>query len=273
MSEIYVLIYLCLSILIYYLISYYYINKRKQKIISSNKLYNSNKKTNYLSSYINNIESKLFNMGYPYKLNAKKYLFLKYVLSFILTVISFVNYKSLKNSIIYCLVSFFTPNYLINRFKKKEDSMFIEEVRCLTNSIILTLSAYGTLEQALTIAKVSLKNTRFIDEYDKFIYEYKMTGFNLKEASKNLTKRFSSYELSLFVSTLIQGDIEGNLLENMKKFSETLELNYFKYLKKKSQERLIYVTLGTVISLLNIVMIVMYPMLTQILNNLQIIFS
>ena len=208
-----------------------------------------------------------------YVLNAKKYLFLKYVLSFILTVISFVNYKSLKNSIIYCLVSFFTPNYLINRFKKKEDSMFIEEVRCLTNSIILTLSAYGTLEQALTIAKVSLKNTRFIDEYDKFIYEYKMTGFNLKEASKNLTKRFSSYELSLFVSTLIQGDIEGNLLENMKKFSETLELNYFKYLKKKSQERLIYVTLGTVISLLNIVMIVMYPMLTQILNNLQIIFS
>ena len=100
-----------------------------------------------------------------------------------------------------------------------------------------------------------------------------MNGYNLKKCSKNLESKFYSYEMSLFLSTIIQGDIEGNLLENLKRFMDTLELNYFKYLKKKSQERLMYVTLGTVISLLNIVLIVMYPMFKQVIDNLNIIFS
>lgn len=100
-----------------------------------------------------------------------------------------------------------------------------------------------------------------------------MSGYNLKDASLRFEKQFLSYELSLFLSTLVQGSIEGNLLENMEKLSETLELNYFKYLKKKSQERLLYVTLGTVISLVNIILIVMYPIFKQVVDNLQIIFS
>jgi len=73
--------------------------------------------------------------------------------------------------------------------------------------------------------------------------------------------------------SLIQGDAEGNLLENLEKFAETLELNYFKYLKKKSAERLMYVTLGTVISLVDIVLVVMYPIFKQVIDNLQVIFS
>ena len=95
----------------------------------------------------------------------------------------------------------------------------------------------------------------------------------LKQAAINLEKKFDSYELSLFLSTLIQGDAEGNLLENLKKFSDTLELNYFKYLKKKSAERLMYVTIGTVLSLVNIILVVMYPIFKQVVDNLQVIFS
>lgn len=272
-TYIYVVIYVALSILIYNLITYLSVLKKQKRIILSNKIYLSNKKTIFLNRYINNIESKLFNLGRPYKLNTKKYIIIKYVFSLIVFVIAVINYKDVKISLILYLISFFTPNYLIYSFRKNERNILINEIKNLNNSIILSLSAYGTLEHALVQAKKVLTYNRFIDEYDKFIYEYKMNGYNLRQAANNLESKFNSYELSLLLSTLIQGDIEGNLLEDLIKFSETLELNYFKYLKKKSTQRLLYVTIGTVLSLVNIILIVMYPIFKQVLDNLQIIFS
>ena len=233
----------------------------------------SNNKKNFLNKYLNNIESKLFNLGFPYKLSTKKYIVFKYILPIIIFILAILNYRSLKIPIILFLISFFTPNYLLYSYTKNEKNILINEIKNLTNSIVLSLSAYGTLEYALNIAKSTLTYPRFILEFDKFIYEYKMHGYNIKQAAINLEKKFTSYELTLFLSALIQGDSEGNLLEDLEKFSETLELNYFKYLKKKSAERLMYVTLGTVLSLLNIVLVVMYPLFKQVIDNLQIIFS
>ena len=272
-AYIYVIIFIALSLLIYNLISYSQVKKKQKAILQSNNIYLSKHKKNFVSSYINRIESKLFNLGYPYKLNTKKYIVFKYVLPIVIFIIGILNYKSIKISLILFLISFFTPNYLIYSYTKDEKNILINEIKNLTNSIVLSLSAYGTLEYALNIAKNTLTHPRFILEFEKFIYEYKMYGYNIKQAAINLEKKFDSYELSLFLSTLIQGDAEGNLLENLEKFSETLELNYFKYLKKKSAERLMYVTLGTVLSLVNIVLVVMYPIFKQVIDNLQVIFS
>ena len=272
-AYIYVIIFIALSLLIYNLISYSQVKKKQKAILQSNNIYLSKNKKNFVSLYINKIESKLFNLGYPYKLNTKKYIVFKYVLPIVIFIIGILNYKSIKISLILFLISFFTPNYLIYSYTKDEKNILINEIKNLTNSIVLSLSAYGTLEYALNIAKNTLTHPRFILEFEKFIYEYKMYGYNIKQAAINLEKKFDSYELSLFLSTLIQGDAEGNLLENLEKFSETLELNYFKYLKKKSAERLMYVTLGTVLSLVNIVLVVMYPIFKQVIDNLQVIFS
>ena len=272
-AYIYVIIFIALSILIYNLISYYKIKQKQKAILKSNNIYLSKHKKNFVSSYINKIESKLFNLGYPYKLSTKKYIVFKYVLPIVIFIIGVLNYKSIKISLILFLIFFFTPNYLLYSYTKDENNILINEIKNITNSIVLSLSAYGTLEYALNIAKGTLTHPRFILAWDKFIYEYKMYGYNIKQASINLEKKFKSYELSLFLSTLIQGDAEGNLLENLEKFADTLELNYFKYLKKKSAERLMYVTLGTVISLVDIVLVVMYPIFKQVIDNLQVIFS
>ena len=262
-----------MCLLIYNLISYLQILKKQKRILKSNNIYLSKSKKNFVSSYINRIESKLFNLGYPYKLNTKKYIVFKYFLPIIFFIIGILNYVSIKIPLIIFLIFFFTPNYILYSYTKNERNILINEIKNLTNSIVLSLSAYGTLEYALNIAKNSLTYPRLIREFNKFIYEYKMNGYNIKKAALNLENKFNSYELSLLLSTLIRGDVEGNLLENLEKFVDTLELNYFKYLKKKSTERLMYVTLGTVISLINIILVVMYPIFKQVLDNLQVIFS
>lgn len=273
MTHIYVIIYIVLALLLYYLISYYQILKKQKNILKSNNIYLSKSKKNFVNRYINKIESKLFNLGFPYKLTTKKYILVKCFLPIIIFIIAVLNYNSIKIPLILFLISFFTPDYLLYNYTKNEKNILINEVKILVNSIVLSLSAYGTLEYALSTAKNNLTYQRFIKEFEKFIYEYKMNGYNLKSACVNLERKFKSYELSLFLSTLLQGDSDGNLLENLEKFTDTLELNYFKYLKKKSAERLLYVTFGTVLSLLNIVLVVMYPMFKQVVDNLQVIFS
>ena len=272
MADIYVLIYITLAVLIFNIISLYVVFRKQKHIISNYNKYISHKK-HYASKYINKIESKLFNLGFPYKLNTKRYLFTKYILSILLFIIAYLNYNNLKIPCILAVTIFFTPNYLIRNYIKKEKNILINELKNITNSLILCLSSHTTLETALTQAMSVIKYDRLRVSFIAFVKEYKMNGYKLKAPAQTLENKFSTYELTLFLGTLIQGEREGNLLESLEKYRDTLELNYFKYLKRRTAQSLLYVTLGTVLSLVNIVAIVMYPILVQVLNNLQLIFA
>lgn len=273
MAVINVLIFVTLYILVFNLIRFIKILKKQNQIVNSNSKYLSFSKRKYINCYLNKIYNKLFNLGFPYKLNLKKYLIIKYGLSVIVFLIALFNYKSLKVPFLLYFVIFFTPNYLIYSYKNKEKCLLINELKNITNNLILYLSSYTSLKDSLNKIQSTIKNKRLYVAYEIFLKEYNMNGYKLNSPAKKLEAKFESYELSLFLGTLIQGDREGNVLEAILKYKETLELNYFKYLKKKTATRLMYVTLGTILSLINIILIVMYPILMQVMNSLQIIFS
>ena len=192
MTTIYVLIFFVLSFFIYNLISYLNVLNKRKSFITSYDIYNSASKINFFNSYINGIESKLFNLGFPYKLSTKKYLIIKYVLSLIIGIIAIINYKSIKALIIFYLVTFFTPDYLIYNYKNKEKYILINEIKNLTQNIILNLSAYSTLEQALVNSKGVIEYKRFKNAYEQFIYEYKTSGYNLKASAFKFESKFLS---------------------------------------------------------------------------------
>ena len=77
----------------------------------------------------------------------------------------------------------------------------------------------------------------------------------------------------MFLQILIQSENEGCIIENLKRFSETLELSYSKYLRSVANKRLGLVVSGTVLMLINIILVSMYPIVIQVINNLQTIFS
>lgn len=272
MTDIYVLIYIVLAVLIFNLISWYIILKKQKYILSKQRKYILHKKY-YLSKYVNKIESKLFNLGYPYKLTTKRYLIIKYLLSIVVFLLAYLNYYSLKIPCILSVIIYLIPDFLVLSYIKKEKYVLINEIRKIVNSLILCLSSYATLKDSLKLSCNNINYKRLKNEYEFFVREYEMNGYKLKPPSKRLENKFSSYELAMFLSTLIQGEKEGSLLEGLEKYRETLELNYFKYLKRKTAKNLLYVTFGTIISLINIVAIVMYPILVQVLNNLQLIFA
>ena len=261
-----------LLIIIFNLITILTVHIRGKQILS-NKKRNIYRTTNCIKEYFVKIESKLSNLNYPYKLTKKKYLIIKYLCSTIIFLISFINYKTLKVPLILFIVVFLIPDYLIYSFVRKEKQILIGELNGIVSSLILSLSAFSPLSNSLEIAGKSIKYKRLKDAYVAFTKIYVMNGYNLKDASRILKQKFNSYELTLFLTTLIQSENEGEIIESLERYKEVLEINYFKYLKRKGAIKVLYVTLGTVVALINLVLVVMYPIIMQVFNNLQLIFD
>ena len=226
-----------------------------------------------ISEYLNKVESKLSNLNYPYKLNKKRYLIIKYVSSILIFIISFLNYKSIGVPVVLLLIMFFVPDYLIYLYIKKEKYILIGELNGIVSSLILSLSSFSSLSNSLELAGKNIKYKRLKEEYNKFVKIYVMNAYDLKKASRYMLGKFNNYELTLFLTTLLQGENEGELVQSLDRYREVLEIHYFKYLKRKAVTKVLYVTLGTILSLLNLVLIVMYPIIMQVINNLQVIFA
>ncbi|MBR6688646.1 MAG: hypothetical protein IKL68_01355 [Clostridia bacterium] len=259
-----------LFVIIFNLISLITVLIRTRQILSNKK--RNHKAPQCIREYFCKLESKLSNLNYPYKLNKKRYLIIKYLCSTVIFLISFANYKSIKVPLILLVSVFFIPDYLIYSFTRKEKYILIGELNSIVSSLILSLTSFSSLNKSLEIAGKKIKYRRFKDAYDTFVKTYIMNGYDIKMAAKSLMNKFNSYELSLFLTTLIQGANEGELIESLERYKEILGTNYFKYLKRKAETKVLCVTLGSILSLVNLVLIVMYPIIMQVIKNLQLIF-
>lgn len=271
MNKIYVIIFIFSNLIIYNLINLYLCNKNATKITDNNK---SKISSNiHINSYKKKIEQSLLKLGNPYKLNLKKYLIIKYVISPIVFLIAYLNYNNIIISLLLFLIVFYSINFLIYMFRKEENIKIINEIKNLNLNLILYLSCYTPLKEAIMKAINSLTYPRIIGCLKRFVYIYELNGYNLTSALRVIEEKFSSYELNMFLSLLKQGEKEGKLVENLERFDETLELSYFKYLKRQSEKQLVYILLGIMASLGSMSLTVIYPMVIDIMNNLQQIFS
>ncbi|MEG0872748.1 MAG: hypothetical protein RSD14_01295 [Clostridia bacterium] len=131
------------------------------------------------------------------------------------------------------------------------------------------MSVYESLKLSVT----PISHKRFKIEFEKFVNNYMMYNFNILKAVEEFETKFNSYEFNMFLSILIQGEKEGNMLEGLETFNDSLDLMYFKYLKLKASKRLLFVSFATIISLINSFVIVMYPIAVQVSSNLTDIFK
>ena len=161
---------------------------------------------------------------------------------------------------------------MIYSFKKSEKVIIINELKSLVNNMIICLSAFSSLKEALDVSSKAVEYKRLRVEMEKFSSSYELYGYDIGKASIVLEEKFDSYELDMFIGILKQSEKEGNVLENLEKFNTVLDLSYFKYSKRQAAKRLLNVTLGTVLLLVDIALIVMYPIFVQVMQNLQTIF-
>ena len=269
-ERIYAIIFIFLIIIIYNLINLNLYNKSIRKnLINKTSIFSQN---TYVNSYKEKIQQRLSNLGNPYNINFTKYIVIKFIISPLFFIIAYLNYQNVLVATLLFLSTFYSLNFLIFIFQKEENIKIINEIKNLNLNLILYLSCYAPLKTALKESIKSLSYSRIVDAFNRFAFVYEANGYNLSKASQQIEEKFNSYELRMFINLLKQGEKEGKLIENLERFDETLELSYFKYLKRQGDKQLLYVIMGCMISLGSMSIVVIYPMIIDIINNLQKIF-
>lgn len=227
----------------------------------------------FLRNYLFRVKNILFKLDYPYKLTFRNYLIIKYILSIVCLSISIINKNNIFISIVISGLVFCIPNLLISMFRKNEKILIVKELRNITNAINISLSASLTLEDAIKSSVNVIINKRLKKAYEEFIINYRISSYNIKKSINILKEKFNYYEMELFASTLINSERDGNIIQSLEKYDLILDISYSKYLAKENSKRMLYLTFGTIMSLVNIIIIVMYPLFIEMTSNLQMIFS
>lgn len=259
--------YVLVCFIIYFAICYLKVFRKKSNIIlkKDSKIYSSN--------FFQRLDLKLKNLDYPYKLNTHKYILLKSILPTILSVVTYFNYKQISITILIFSITFLIPDILIRLFIQKENNKLIYETKNVNSNLILCLHATIPLKDALKYVCNYIQYKRFKIYFQIFSENYEKYKFNIKKASINLISKFNSVELREFIDVIVQNENNGNLAEALEQYNDMLDITYNKYIKSQSDKRLIYVVMGTILMLFNIIAIILYPIAIQVLDSLQIIFS
>lgn len=264
----------------YNFVSYYYVLKKSKCILDldnkvSNFFYYILLKIKFkrLKTYFISKEKNLQDIGNPYGIDIVKYLFIKYILSFILFFILLYNSKSILYSIILFLIIYFFPDILVSLFKINESSKLINEISNIVQNIILSLSANMSLYNSLFSSINLIKYNRFKIEFGNFINRYKMYNYNILKAVNNFENKFSSYEFKMFLSILVECEKEGNYIELLENFNESLEIRYIKSVNFQYIKNLSLTMFSIIVSLLNSLFIVGYPIIYEITSNMYKMFK
>lgn len=241
-------------------------------IISNTSVNDKNSKS-VIHSHFRKVKEDLANFGNPYGLNLKNYIIIKYLFSIAFFIIMYINSKNLIISIILFLFIYFLPNILIFTYLKNESIVINNEISNIVQNIILSLSAKMTLYDSLKSSINSIYYDRFKIEYSKFIENYAMYNFNISKSISIFIKKFNSYEFYMFLSLLAQGEKEGNMVEILENFYDSLQLSYLKNLKYKSSVRSITIIISTIVLLINSFVIVLYPILVEVSSSFTQIFK
>ena len=268
---IYAVIFIIISIFISYNLYLYY-SISKKSLLVNNKVIKINSDS-IIFKYFENINSYLENLGRPYGLTLNKYIVIKYFLSIALSVIMYFNSKNLFMSLILLILIFILPNILVNIYKKSESNIIVEEISNIVQNLILALVTDMNLYNSLKSCVGVINYTRLKDEYEKFVENYMLYNFNLSKAVNIISNKFYSFEFGMFLSILSQGEKEGKIVDLLEVFLDSIELMYFKTLKQKTVRRTMYIVLITVVILVNSLVIVLFPIMSEVSTSFTNLFK
>lgn len=167
---------------------------------------------------------------------------------------------------------FFLIDIILYIYSKNENTIIIKEVYAISQHLMLAISGNVPFNIAIKSASNNIEYTRLKDEFDRFIIDYELYNFDIVKASNKLSQKFNSYELQSFLELIEQSEKEGNLIQNLNGFIDSLELTKMKYQKIRSTKKFLYVTLGSVLVLANIILVIAYPLIIELTSNLNKLF-
>lgn len=246
--------------------------KKRSSILATTKE-NSFEKILTKINFIKTKEKFLLSQGYPLNLNGISYYIIKTLLTLILAIAGLVNYESYLAMIVLGVIGYTFLDIYIYVHKKTRDSEICVDLLAITDSLTISLASYVPLEEALKNQYENCKNKDFKKAIMMFSTNFKLSELNVNKALDELRSKFDILEVDMFCNTIEQYNKLGNIDELLENMSSVLKLKYIDKLKENTRTKVIYITMGVIIALANIIMITFYPLFVSVGNNFNQIFK
>lgn len=275
---VYCLLLFFIFVSVYLLVSRLTILKESERFKKKGNFYFQTKEScfyNFISK-INFIKTKdvfLSKQGYPLGLSVFKYFVLKVVLTFLFSVAALFNYRSIFISIVFGVVGYFLIDLYILINKKNRNTEICNDLYNVVNSICLQLSSNVLLKDALKRQYENCKNSDFKKAMVTFATRYELSELNIDDAIKSLNDSFDILELSLFCNALSEYNKTDNIIEILENLVVSLKSKQLDRIKASTRTKVLYITLGVIIALVNIILLIFYPLFISIGEGFNSIFS
>ena len=245
--------------------------KKNIKIVSTKDYFFNNffQKINFLNSK----DAFLSKQGYPLNLNVYSYYLLKICLSVVLFAAGSTNYKSVLLGAALGVFGYYFIDIYILINKKTRDGEICVDLMNVVNSVSLELSADVTLKESLRRQFENCKNKDFRRAMLEFSTQYELSELNIEASLKSLESKFDLLEINMFCNALREYTSVTNIIEILENLASILKVKYLEKIKEGTRSKVIYITIGVIIALGNIIALTFYPILISIGQGFNNIFS
>ena len=269
---------LLLFVISYLSISRWYLKKELKKYQkgSSTKYKTKDAKFKHLISRLNFLKTKelfLKKQGYPLRLDSIRYYLFKIILASLFLMAGLRSYDSIIYPIILSLIGYFFIDFYLIINKKSRDAEICSDLYNVVNSICLQLSAHVSMKDSLKHQFQNCKNDDMKMALIEFSTTYELSELNIDKAIKVLENRFDILEINMFCNALSEYNNTGNVIEILENLSDSLAEKQVLKMKDDTRTRIIYITFGVIIALVNIIMLVFYPLFISLGQNFNNIFK
>ena len=262
-------------ILVYELLKYYVLYKKKRRYVLNHNYYINNNTNNilYKIPFTKKIDEYLNKVGNPYGLNVKLYFLVKIVMTCLFLFLSIINQVNIFVCLITVALSFSLVDILLFFNQKNLYSNIRTDLIYIVDSIYLQLSSNIPMNNILKNLHINCKTQVLKRSLINMSNVYEYTGYNMQTAVVEIKERFDVLEIDMLSNALIEQTMLGDNLALFENLSDLLYEKNYTNIKRNTRNKVIVITIGIAISLLNICLLVFYPIMYSFSESFSNIFG
>jgi len=184
-----------------------------------------------------------------------------------------INYKSFFMSIVFGLAGFVLPDLMIRIHKNAEKKQIHMDLLNIVESIKVQMSSNIPLIIALKNIPDLCKNKKLKNSlYDMYL-EYELSGYSLVNSVNKMKNKFKILEMNMFLSAIEQQIKYGQAFETYENLIVILREKYIEYIENGTESKMLIMTFGIIIVLINLAVMGSYPIIVEVNNNLSTILG
>lgn len=178
------------------------------------------------------------------------------------------NYNSIIYGLFFAVGGFFIPDFYIKLIKKLEKREILNDLLNVAECLKMQTSSQIPMKLVLRAIPEVCKNKKLASMMTNLSIQYELSRFDLEKALEDFKNIFPYQEIHIFSSALLQQARAGDADEAFNNIIEILRERYIDYLEENTNSKIILMTLGVVVILIDLAVMTSFPIIMEVNENL-----